>query len=616
MAKTPTAEDSGGLPEALQSVDDQLQLEVVEALRGADNLRERLQHALQSGAPSVSELAYAIKSRVKEDYKAIEKIRDRRFGSRNRDPKPAYCAMDLTDLVGVRIVTLYRLDVFEILEVLLETIERDQSESAVFVKNSISEVVIYSTNPTGDVQDFPRRVCAFFDSRGFSDVTRIEEKPSNYTSIHIVIRGRGKYRDEYREIPVEIQIRTALEDVWGQIEHSLKYKRRTLSGSGGEAVEHSRIATTLSHLGALKTMIDGIAQYADQIKLQIDEQEPDIRAATSKSAEEIGGRLASLTDIPQNLRSELALLVDKSNLTLSKMDRSVSFRVRKLREISTSISEKYEEIISSNQLKPRSLRELKYICEMHRALIHYQIGNLTYREGDDLRIALELYSSLEKLFPRRSIVIYRLAKALASAGARTKSIEKFRYLIDHLDDDPLPTDHWIRSAAPRMLGVLLWEEAISIRSAMTPVGSENRRSLAMISEAIRVTEFAFLANVGDDPLSESDTSEKVRAANNILYYLLEYLSWGGRPKAGLDDSRVRELLLNIGEGSDRGFLSLATAETARRAYAFLKDADRELAAAECVMRFAASDRTPRSMLVRDAIRAAERVIVEARRKKP
>jgi hypothetical protein len=87
--------------------DERLLLDVVEALRGADNLRDRLLASLQSGTPAVADLAYAVKARVKEDYKVIDKIKEKRAGNPPEiEPRVQYGVNDVTDIVGLRIVTV------------------------------------------------------------------------------------------------------------------------------------------------------------------------------------------------------------------------------------------------------------------------------------------------------------------------------------------------------------------------------------------------------------------------------------------------------------------------------------------------------------------------------
>lgn len=225
----------------------------MDALRGADSVKQRLVLEMNTGTPSISDLAYAVKVRVKEDFKIVEKVERKRRGD-----KPDYSVSSLRDLDGLRIVTLYRLDTLDILPILLERIENGSRESdGVFSSKGIEEVIIYSTNPTGDAQDLPGRVRALCYAFGLTGKTKVEQTPQNYTSIHIVAWCRGKYRGKYRDIPVEIQVRTAFEDVWGEIDHSLKYKR---SGEG-HALDHAEASRlelnqAQGHVGILSPHIE------------------------------------------------------------------------------------------------------------------------------------------------------------------------------------------------------------------------------------------------------------------------------------------------------------------------------------------------------------------------
>lgn len=591
--------------------DERLLLDVVEALRGADNLRERLLGALHSGTPAVADLAYAVKARVKEDYKVVDKIRDRRRGGPDQPAKPGYGVSDVTDIVGLRIVTLYRLDALEIIRALLETIEADRSASAPFVAGSVSEVKIYSTNPTGDVQKLPARLEELFHSHGLASATSIAEKPSNYSSIHILLRGRGKYRDGYREVPVEIQVRTALEDVWGQIEHSLKYKRRAMRSTGASSNVDARLATTLSHLGALKTMIDGIAQYGDQIKLQIDELEPDLRYSSSRSAEEPNARLAAQRDIAAEVVSEVAAAFAEAKPGLTDQSLTVSARLRSLRSALSQL-EAVADQEPTLTLRPKSRKELVYVVTMHRALIHFQLGNLLEHGEGQLNRALELYGEVEVEFPARLVVAYRRARALDSLGRRDEAIDRLRHVLDRLGarGEPTPKDHWIRSAVPRNLGVLLWEAANARTQGAD--GAAGGPAMDLLREAIEVTWTAQRAEVTEDPLAPSGSSEKARATNNLLYYLIEYVEAGGDSRDGMDGAAIRSALDELGIGDLGSIRSLSVADTVRRAYGHLGDRVLEQAAAARVVALSASTTGPRSVVIREAVRAAERILGNAR----
>jgi len=584
--------------------EERLLLDVIDALRGAENLRDRLLATLQTGTPAVSDLAYAVQARIKEDYKAIDKIKDRRVGGKDREPKPDYCASDVTDLIGLRIVTLYRLDVLEVLDALIATINADTSASATFVPGSISEVIIYSTNPNGDVQSLPARLGALFEGYGLAGVTRIEEKPSNYSSIHLLVRGRGKYRDGYRELPIEIQVRTALEDVWGQIEHSLKYKRKRLAGSDESSRESQMLATTLNHLGALKTMIDGIAQYGDQIKVQIDELEPEVRSSASKEADETSARLSSLKDLPAEIRHEIAAAVAAGKPGLGRSDLSFAVRDRILRSSLARLDVHADLPQTLENVSNRTRKELGYIVSMQRALLRFQLGNLRPDNAHHLTDALAIYQEMEKLFPARLVVLYRLARTLDALGQRTDAISRYRDLVDRLDAGKLmPQTHWIRAAAPRNLGILLWEEARSFGER-----GAGQAVLDLLSEACLLTKKSYDTEVGDEPHSDPSVSERKKSANNLLFFLVEYLELGGHPSPDMGADRLHDYLAEIGGDHPETINRLPAADTTRRAHQYLGNKARAREAARTVIRLAGPDgsRTPS---IRDAVRNAERLLL-------
>lgn len=91
---------------------------------------------------------------------------------------------NIRDVVGLRIITLYRDDVFAVAKELeyqdIEIIERKD----------------YITNP----------------------------KPNGYSSLHLVVRVPVKFNGRTRFIYAEIQIRTIGMQMWASIEHDQKYK--------------------------------------------------------------------------------------------------------------------------------------------------------------------------------------------------------------------------------------------------------------------------------------------------------------------------------------------------------------------------------------------------------
>jgi hypothetical protein len=122
--------------------DPELELATIDALRGANEPRDRLLLAVSTGTPAVSDLAYAVKVRVKEDYK----IQDKVLLKRKKNPDYAVC--NLRDVVGLRVITLYRLDALAIIPILVDLIQSGSDETSLFKPNSLqADVLVHHARP-------------------------------------------------------------------------------------------------------------------------------------------------------------------------------------------------------------------------------------------------------------------------------------------------------------------------------------------------------------------------------------------------------------------------------------------------------------------------------------
>jgi ppGpp synthetase/RelA/SpoT-type nucleotidyltranferase len=108
----------------------------------------------------------------------------------------------VNDLAGLRILHLYTQQVDEITHGL----------KGLFEEGSYRIV----EGPTARTWDDESR--AFFKSIGIGT----KKSPSLYTSIHYVIKPNKKTK-----YTCEIQVRTLMEEVWGQVDHSINYPQRT-----------------------------------------------------------------------------------------------------------------------------------------------------------------------------------------------------------------------------------------------------------------------------------------------------------------------------------------------------------------------------------------------------
>jgi ppGpp synthetase/RelA/SpoT-type nucleotidyltranferase len=126
-----------------------------------------------------------VEGRAKTVDSFVEKIG--RKGKKYENP-----FTDMTDLVGLRIITYYREDVARIGEIL-------KGEFKVDEKNSVDKIAGLAADRFG------------------------------YLSVHYIVwlspaRGRLAEWRQYAGIPAEIQVRTALQHAWAAVQHKLDYK--------------------------------------------------------------------------------------------------------------------------------------------------------------------------------------------------------------------------------------------------------------------------------------------------------------------------------------------------------------------------------------------------------
>lgn len=547
-----------------------LDLETMVALRGTDDLRKRLLLELSNGTPSITDLAYAVKIRVKEDYKLVEKV------TRKREFRPAYQVSDVRDIVGVRVVTLYRLDALDILPILLEKIEAGRHDiTSVFTPQGIEEIIIYSTNPEGDAQGLPHRVAALCDSFDLKEKTRIENTPQNYSSIHIVVWCRGKYRSEYKSIPVEIQVRTAFEDVWGEIDHSLKYKRDDKSINKND---EGRIQINDAHLNVLKTLIDGLAQYGDQIKIQLDDiNTTSIRSLSSKLSEKTLERLSALGNLDPSLYSIVKSAVESGRLALGDPSETGFSRSRRRAARHSAGNELRRAIrrVDTSGCNPDHKKELLYVLNMELALNLFDTANELGGGAGNFPLveANRLYDAMARAHPDRAIVLYRWARVLDALGDRRSARGKYEEMIGMLGNCDLPSDHWARCAVFRQLGLTYWEDG---REKLRDATSSAERADAARSDFLNAFRFTLKALDTDiesepDPIKHGQGTEREKAENNLLYYAVDFLKAGGEwielQQLEFDQQRIRSLISSL-EESTKGKPDHRAWDTLRHAYDF------------------------------------------------
>ncbi|MBR1802201.1 hypothetical protein IJ768_03185 [Candidatus Saccharibacteria bacterium] len=165
-----------------------------------------------------------VKSRLKTFDSALEKL-DRRGWERS-----AAGFEKMKDIAGIRIVTPFLRDVYEIRDTLKAQIEKTKPKNAM----RIVEVEDY-------ILDKP--------------------KPNGYRSLHILaeVKVSAAKGDKAVWVPVEIQIRTKAQDLWASIEHKLKYKNPHPSKD-----TEAKLAEVANYLCGFDEMIEHLRDENDE----------------------------------------------------------------------------------------------------------------------------------------------------------------------------------------------------------------------------------------------------------------------------------------------------------------------------------------------------------------
>jgi len=162
-----------------------------------------------SNSPKLIPYIHSIKGRTKSsaslEDKIFRKLDDAKKAERQLGIQKENLFLKINDLAGLRILHLNTDQLPMIAQGLHELFEE--------------ELYRLIEKPSARTWDDESRV--LFSKMGFKIVNR-PSKPSFYTSVHYVIKPNRK-----TAITCEIQVRTLMEEVWGEVDHSLNYPHNT-----------------------------------------------------------------------------------------------------------------------------------------------------------------------------------------------------------------------------------------------------------------------------------------------------------------------------------------------------------------------------------------------------
>jgi ppGpp synthetase/RelA/SpoT-type nucleotidyltranferase len=596
--------------EAYASQREQLELQAFRAVAGGEYVRSRILHGLSLGEPSVASTAYLIKSRVKRADSLVLKVLDRQ----QKDPE--YSALWARDIVGLRLLTLFRNELPVLVRRFLDfVLLSHEGSTGIFsgssLRDSVAEIKIYGLNSRID-PNMDLCVREFVDY-GFhlarngetepDDPTaiQIDRKDSQYSSIHIVLWAKGPTGYEHDIVPVEVQLRTSLEDVWGEIDHRAVYKAKQIQKLQLHAAESGRELQGLRRrIKNLKGLLDACSSAADDIELDLAQGGTGDIVSSYKAFTSVGIGKLNEVSLPKHVQMICANAVGaldefyglvrahRSGEPISSMDLWFSLLAR-----GTELLEEAErELNADRDTEPEALFRVK----MELGLAYYwqavilkqyprppeQRRGLAEGWHHAIRRAIGVYVNLvtSNRHSTRAALFFRLGNALSFQRSYETSLLHYKSSYDLLrTDESVPSNDYLRLRIPRQYGFALWNEGSRLEQQALDLGSRglyHSREKQFYIDAIRVTwpVYKFEFTKGEFDMSAHSPEDEAKiTANNVLDYLICLQECGGSlddlSSLSIDKTNILEMLHLLSGESPESISLITFADTARKTNLFI-----------------------------------------------
>lgn len=180
-------------------------------------------------ARSLKQVVHSIRHRVKDVDHLLDKIERKNIEDSKREQEKKLGPITrenlfnrITDMAGVRVLHLHQAQFQVIHHLILKAVEDGD-----FVLFEPPKAYTFDPDSTD-----------FFEKLGI----KTEPKNSFYTSIHYVLKPNAS-----NKITCEVQVRTLLEEVWGEVDHTMNYPTKT---TDEQCIDSIRILARLISAGS------------------------------------------------------------------------------------------------------------------------------------------------------------------------------------------------------------------------------------------------------------------------------------------------------------------------------------------------------------------------------
>ncbi|MEM9128242.1 MAG: hypothetical protein AAGA97_00750 [Pseudomonadota bacterium] len=205
------------------------------ALTSCEQISERLNRLSSTIGPSFQSLQFYTRLRTK----SRESIEEKTTRKKSKDERGAsYTFHEMTDLVGFRVVTLYDFQLPEAQQFVLSLVEAGQNlPQGLFFGNKMSEAFHEAKYYTPrDDQDYTtcrenllKALKRQYDEHPEQHANPVLIETASeklYSSGHLIFNAISHQDGYCLTVPVEFQIRSAVEDIWAEVNHKQMYKIR------------------------------------------------------------------------------------------------------------------------------------------------------------------------------------------------------------------------------------------------------------------------------------------------------------------------------------------------------------------------------------------------------
>jgi ppGpp synthetase/RelA/SpoT-type nucleotidyltranferase len=474
---------------------------------------------------------YAVKYRIKSFSSIWNKVKDLQKANSSGDELA--CVDRVRDVIGIRVVTLYRLDLRHVVRQVAGWFSCPKYTVSAPFDARLEEVRVFGNDAPFDLEQNPYEIVSglkeHFKALDVLVTPSSRKVATSYSAFHLLCSYMA---DDGSRETFEIQLRSALEDIWSEMEHPLRYKPLD-----GEPQRASRDATELQlaryHLLSLKSLIDGAAQYADNIRTQIEHLKPvDIRTLGTYTLSKTDRLRTLLPPSPawqrfldhfnSNFEEETALIknvLDPNSPAYGAENRSRSSLA--LIRLAADFKELTLEIDKLNITKRSDQQEAKFLVRMEQALCLLEGAARnpdTVEQEVLLKSALTIYTSIRDQIEAsdagrwvdnyKHIVWYRLARVYYRLHLIADAVEVCRIAYKRVCDwnPALPSDgdeNRLKTEIANYLIFLLQDKAEDLTIQAKDLGDLNfhlqeRRDLYLATAATSLESLEKIDEQNDD----------------------------------------------------------------------------------------------------------------------